>query len=250
MLLMCFSVAPSRDPEQLGDPDVRAALGHRRQHLALAWRQRGERVVGRLPDHELGDHLRVEGRTAAGDAPQRIHELADVADAVLEQVADAAGPIGQQLRRVLPLDVLAEDEDRACPGPRRRASIAARRPSSRWLGRHPHVDDRHVRPVRSTTASTNDGPSPTFATTVPPDSSISRAIPSRMSAESSAMTTRSGEASTASMMHRRAPRAAPTDECEPAIAAVAARLYGATDARSNHSLGRHFKRSSSRARWS
>ena len=37
--------------------------------------------------------------------------------------------------------------------------------------------------------------SPTFATTLPPDSSMSREIPSRMSAESSAMTTRSGEAS-------------------------------------------------------
>ena len=31
------------------------------------------------------------------------------------------------------------------PGTRRRASIAARRPSSRWRRRHPDVDDGHVR---------------------------------------------------------------------------------------------------------
>ena len=119
---------------------------------------------------------------------------ADVADPVLEQVADAAGPVGEQLGRVLPLDVLAEHEDR-------RAGHAPARLDRRpqplvpLARRHPHVHDRDVGRW-ATTASTNDGPSPTFATTVPPDSSMSRARPSRMSAESSAMTTRSGELST------------------------------------------------------
>ena len=79
------------DAEQLGDPDVRPALGHRREDLALARGQGRQRVVGPVADHELGDDLGIERRPAAGDAAQRVHELADVADAVLEQVADAAG---------------------------------------------------------------------------------------------------------------------------------------------------------------
>ena len=154
-----------------------------------------ERVVGAVADHELGDDLGIERRAAASDPPQRVHELADVADAVLEQVADAAGPVGEQLRRVLPLDVLAEHEDRRA---RHAPAGLDRRPQALVaLGRrHPHVDDRHVGPVRRRRPRRTTAPSPTFATTVPPDSSISRAMPSRMSAESSAMTTRSGAAST------------------------------------------------------
>ena len=75
MLLMCFSVAPSVMPSSVGDPDVRAALGHRRQHLALAGRQRRERVVAAAADHELGDDLGVERGPAAGDPSQGVHEL-------------------------------------------------------------------------------------------------------------------------------------------------------------------------------
>jgi hypothetical protein len=43
----------------------------------------------------------------------------------------------------------------------------------------------------STAARTNAGPSPTFATTVAPDSSMSLVSPSRSRTESSAITTRS-----------------------------------------------------------
>ena len=143
MLLMCFSVAPSVMPSSAAMPDVRPALGHRREDLALARRERGERVVGPVPDHQLGDHLGIEGGPAAGDAPQGVHELADVADAVLEQVADAAGAVGEQLGRVLALDVLAEDEDRRAGHAPARLD---RRPQALVaLGRrHPDVDDRHV----------------------------------------------------------------------------------------------------------
>ena len=162
MLLMCFSVAPSVMFSSVGDPDVRPALGHRREDLALARREARQRVVGAVADHELGDDLRVERRAAAGDPPQGVHELADVADAVLQQVADAAGPVGEELRRVLPLDVLAQDEDRrgrargggprSPPGGPRRAGSAAsgRRRPTRPAGapRRPRRTRRRRRPWR------------------------------------------------------------------------------------------------------
>ena len=180
-----------------------------------------------MADHELRDDLGIQGGPAARDATQGIHEVADIADAVLQQVPDAARPVREQLRRVLPLDVLAQHEDRV-PGTRRRASMAARRPSSRWLGGI-RTSTTETSGWCSMTASTNDGPSPTLATTVPPDSWISRAIPSRMSADSSAMTTRSGEPSSldegpASRVNGR--RSAPG--FEPAWRALAGRRPGST----------------------
>ena len=84
---------------------------------------------------ELRDDRRVERRAALGDAPHRGGELVDVGDAVLEQVADALGAVGEQLERVARLDVLREHEHaglrdaaRGSParraGPRRCASAA------------------------------------------------------------------------------------------------------------------------------
>ena len=132
-----------RDAQQGRDPHVGPPLGHRRQDLALAWGQRVHPIVRAARDHELGDDLRIEGGAAARDPSQGVHELADVGHAVLQQVADAAGAVGEQLGRVLPLDVLAEDEDRrarhAPAGLDRRAQpfVALRRG-------HPDVDHRHV----------------------------------------------------------------------------------------------------------
>ena len=57
---------------------------------------------------EARDHLRVERRTAVGDALGGGEELADVEHAVLEQVAEAAER--DQLDGVGRLDVLGEDE--------------------------------------------------------------------------------------------------------------------------------------------
>ena len=105
-----------------------------------------ERVVRAPRDHELGDDLGIERGPAAGDTPKRIHELADVRDTILQQVAHAAGPIGEQLGRILALDVLAEDED----GRARDQSAGFDRGAEPLValgGRHPDVDDRDVRPM-------------------------------------------------------------------------------------------------------
>ena len=102
-----------------------------------------ERIVGAARDHELGDDLGVERGPAAGDPPQGVHELADVDDPVLEEVADAARPVGEELGRVLPLDVLAQDEDRGAGHPP--AGLDGRPQALVALGRrHPDVDDRDV----------------------------------------------------------------------------------------------------------
>ncbi len=133
--------------ELLGDAGVRAALGHQPEHLELARRQPLERAACASPREELRDDLGIERRAAVRDAPDGVDEVGDVHHAVLQQVADAAVAVGEQLGRVGLLDVLRDDEDRrlgdAAPGldggPD--ALVAERR-------RQPDVDDRDVRLLR------------------------------------------------------------------------------------------------------
>jgi hypothetical protein len=78
------------DREAVGDGAVGAALGHQGEDVALA---RGERVEGgRVPGglEQAGDDLGVEGGAARRDPGDRVVELRDVGDPVLEQVADPA----------------------------------------------------------------------------------------------------------------------------------------------------------------
>ena len=134
-----------RDDEGAGDRGVGLALRHQPEHLVLARGERGERpvvaVAARL--HELGDDLAVERGPAGRDPAQRVEEGGDVADALLEQIADPALAGGQQLARVDRLDVLGEDQD-ADVGvalarlDRRAHALVGER------GREAHVDDREV----------------------------------------------------------------------------------------------------------
>ena len=135
-----------RDPEQGADPDVCPTLGHGREHFAFPRRERGERVIRPARHHQLRDDLRIERRATAGDASERVHELADVADAILEEVPDTTTAIGEEFRRVLPFDVLAQDEHRR---PRHLAA-GLDRGSEAFVTlrrRHPNVHDGHVRAV-------------------------------------------------------------------------------------------------------
>ena len=99
-----------------------------------------------MPDHELRDHLGIERGPAASDPSQGVHEFADVPDAILEQVPDPAGAVREQLRRVLPLDVLAQHEDRRTG---HEPAGLDRRPEALvpLARRHPDVHDGHVRAV-------------------------------------------------------------------------------------------------------
>ena len=68
MLRMCFSTAPGVTTSGSGDRRVGAALGHQREHLALARRELVQRAVaGAAARGQLGDDLAVERGAAVGD---------------------------------------------------------------------------------------------------------------------------------------------------------------------------------------
>src|SRR4051794_5729103 len=129
--------------EARGDRVVRPPLGHQPEHFALARGELVEHAVLAAAAEELGDRLGVHRRAALRHAPDGVDELAHVGDAVLEQVADAAAAIREQLGRERPLDVLRQDEPRQAGHPRARlqrgadALVGERR-------RQADVDDAHV----------------------------------------------------------------------------------------------------------
>jgi hypothetical protein len=129
------------------DAGVRAALGHVLEHLALASRQVGQRIVGALRRDELAHQVRVDHGAAARDPRERLRELGEVGHPALEQVADRA-PAGEQLHRVLDLRVGGEHEDRDVRllGADRARGVEA---LGRVRRRHADVDDRQVGPLRA-----------------------------------------------------------------------------------------------------
>ncbi len=122
------------------DAAVGEALGHQREHLALAGAQHRE-PVGRAAAHQRGDDLRIERRAAARDALRRFDEVGDVEHPILEQVAEPA--LRDQPDRPRRLDVLGEHEHADV-----RVGVAdPARGADALVGvgrRHPHVDDGEV----------------------------------------------------------------------------------------------------------
>jgi hypothetical protein len=174
---------PLGDLEALGDALVRAPFRHELEHLALAVGERAQRPVLRVARQQPRDDLRVERRAAGDDAPQRAGELVDVADAVLEQVAEPLGVLGEQARRV-PTSTCWE-RSRSDPGMPRADLAAAAQPSSVNVGG-----------MRMSTIATSAGarrPPAALAGAEPRGTSIPRAqseaMPSRTGL-SSAITTR------------------------------------------------------------
>ena len=189
MFPMCFSTAPSVTTSSRAICGVGAALGHQPEHLALA--RRSARASGSSRRRRTNSCATTCGSSTVpprATRSQRVEELVDVRDPVLEQVADRARPVGQQVVGVGDLDVLGEHQHRRA-GHRRRASTAARSPSSVCERRHPHVDDRHVGPVLRDRGHQRR-PVADRGHHLVPVSSSSRTRPSRSSTESSATTTR------------------------------------------------------------
>ena len=83
----------------------------------------------------------------SSDPLDRFDELVDVGDAALEQVADPLAA-GEQLHRVVDLDVGGEHEDPAA-GNSSRMTRAASSPSVVCVGWHPDVDDDELGFVRA-----------------------------------------------------------------------------------------------------
>ena len=68
----------------------------------------GRLLAPRLFGDERLDHLRVDDRSSIRDSPDRRDELADVVDALLEEVCAALRPCLEERKRVGGLQVLAE----------------------------------------------------------------------------------------------------------------------------------------------
>ena len=144
MLLTCFSTAPSPTNSAAAIRRVRTPLRHELQHLALSPGEGVQRVATAGPSEQLGDHLGVQGRASVRDSAYVRQELAHVGDAVLEQVADAAGLPGEQLGGVALLDVLRQHEY-GDVGPRRADHESRTQPLVRVGRRHAYVGHDDVR---------------------------------------------------------------------------------------------------------
>src|SRR5215469_218380 len=137
---------PLADHQPGGDGRVGAALGHEPEYLVLAGAERGHGAVGGVAVQQPGDYFRVHRGAPGGYPAYRVDELGAVQHAVLEQVSDAAGAVGQQLAGVQLLDILGQHEHRqaghraACREGGPQALVGEGR-------RQPHVDDRDVGPL-------------------------------------------------------------------------------------------------------
>ena len=148
MLVMWRSTAAHGDDQLVGDAVVGAPLSHQGEDLELARREVVERAAGPPPaDHALHD-LGIERRAAAGDAPDRVGEQRQIAHAVLEQVADAAGAVADEVERIAVLEELRQDDH---PDLRLRGADlhGGAQPVVGRVRRHLDVGHDHVGLVRS-----------------------------------------------------------------------------------------------------
>ena len=131
----CFSALRSVIPIRSAIAGVRAALGDQLEHLALA---RGERRrAARRRRSASSSRETTCGSSAVpprGDAPQRADEVVEVGHAVLQQVAEPRGVLGEHARRDAVLDVRGEDDDRDRRDGARGSRARRRRPSSVCVG--------------------------------------------------------------------------------------------------------------------
>ena len=150
---------------------------------------RSSRVSGRVRVKQLRDDLRVDGRAAVRHPVQRVEELLDPADPLLEQVAEPGDAAGEQLGGEAP--ARRRRTARARPG---RAGGAGPRPprrSPRRCGSAASVRRRWRRPgLCASMASRTPSAVPAVATTSSASARSSSASPSRSSGSSSAITIR------------------------------------------------------------
>ena len=94
----------------LRDALVGPAFCHQGQDFALA-RGQARQAVAVTPFHDQLRHdLRIDRGSTEGDPAYRLHEVSDVANSVLQQVADATGRPGEEPHGELDFDVLRQDE--------------------------------------------------------------------------------------------------------------------------------------------
>ena len=146
MLLVCLLTAFSVTYIRAAMAAFERPCGHVFEDFAFARGQRRDRLIGRAAAEQLRNDLGIHRRPAAGDLPHRVDELVDVEDAVLEQVSDPAGPVGEQFACVELLDVLRQDEH----GQAGYLGAGLDRGAQPLVGerrRQPHVDHGDVGPL-------------------------------------------------------------------------------------------------------
>jgi undecaprenyl-diphosphatase len=129
-------------PQHARDPRVGTALRHELEHLAFPGRQRVERVVHAAGRDKFLNQDRVHDRGAADDPLQRLDEVLDVGHPALQQIA-AALTAGEQVHRVLDLDVRRQDQD-GDPGELRPDHPGRVQAFGGMAGRHPDVHDHQL----------------------------------------------------------------------------------------------------------
>ena len=129
----------------VADALVGVALGHQREHLALALGELVERPLRAPRAHQPRHDRRVDHALALVDPAQRVDQHREVGHALLEQVADALGRVLEQPQRVARLEVVGEHEH-ADVGVLAADLLRGDEPVVGVAGRHADVEDRHVRP--------------------------------------------------------------------------------------------------------
>src|SRR5215475_9575789 len=92
---------PFSDPERICDRGVGASLCHQLDDLPLPGRQDVERVWPQGLADKVDDELRIENDPSFADPLERIEQLVDVRDGVLEQVANTTRSCCEELHDVL-----------------------------------------------------------------------------------------------------------------------------------------------------
>ena len=130
------------DHQPFGDSGVGVAGGHQFENLTFAGGEPVQWVTPPAPEQRRDD-LRIDRGSTAGDTPHRVHELADIANAIFEQVSHLLRRLRQQLQGQAQLHILRQDQDRgagmipADAQGRPHALVGVR-------GRQPDVDDHDV----------------------------------------------------------------------------------------------------------
>ena len=185
MLPTCFSTAfalsTSSAPIARFDRPCRDQL----QHVALAGRQSFDR---RRPSAEqLPHHVWIDHRTACSDLVDSVEEHVDVADPILEQVAESAVVAADEVDGMAALDVLREHEHRDRMIAPAQCRHAARMPSLVCVGgRRTSVTTRSGGPPSSSSSSAHSSVASSCSEmTSCPTSPSSRTSPPRSSRWSS-----------------------------------------------------------------
>ena len=132
------STADRRSPGSIGPPAIKARTSRSRSVRSSSG-TRERRPTSTRDDRGIDD------RAALRDPPDRVGEVVEIRDPVLEQVADPARAVAHQAQRERRLDVLGQDED-ADGRPVLRADRLRGAQALVRVGRwHPDVDDRDVR---------------------------------------------------------------------------------------------------------